>query len=198
MNIKKLLSLIGATAITASGGVSLMAMSPYPSFSSSSIINKNATIDFNTKDFCIKHSILEDELLFDCKINFTEELGINSLDELKENFTGFYFKNFNMFFSVLDQDLNQDTYKVIFQKPNGYYHFISLSDKEKDNFNLKFYKYNPNINYEVEIIYNLNFIEKNGNFYLNMSFRVEGYSENNNSIKLFIEPEKILTFIKNV
>ncbi|PQP78406.1 hypothetical protein C6B38_06195 [Spiroplasma sp. ChiS] len=170
-----------------------------PCSSNNTIINKNANIKFKTKNFFINpNSILDDKILFDCELNITKELNINSLNELKEKINGFYFKNFNMSLSVFDKELNQDKYIVKALKPNGYYNYISLSDKNENNSNLKFYKYNPNENYEVEIIYNLNFIKKNGNFYLKIFFRAEGYSNNNNSIKLFIKPENIITFLKKV
>ncbi|AXF96270.1 hypothetical protein [Spiroplasma phoeniceum] len=203
--MKKILSLIGVTTITTSGGAPLMAMIPYNSSSSSSnsnnnFIDKNANINFITKEYTFNpNSFLENEILFDCELNLTEELNINSFEELKENFNGFYFKNFNMYLSVFDKELNQNTYIVNALKPNEYYNYISLSDKNKNNFNLNFYQYKPNRYYEVEIIYNLNFFKKtDDNFYLTMLFRAQGFSENNNSIKLFIKPENIITFLKKV
>ncbi|WFG99456.1 hypothetical protein M1771_05555 [Spiroplasma citri] len=194
--MKKIIGLLSSFTLLTAGVTPLMAM--MPSSSNNIYTCENININFNKKEFFIKQQILEDEILFNCELNLTEKLNINSLKELKENFNGFYFKNFNMYLSVFDKELNQDTYIVKALKPNEYYNYISLLDKNENNSNLKFYKYKPNRNYEVEIIYNLCFVKKNNNFYLNMLFRMEGFTNNNNKIKLFINPEETINFVKNI
>ncbi|PQP78407.1 hypothetical protein C6B38_06200 [Spiroplasma sp. ChiS] len=63
MSIKKILSLIGATAITTSGVAPLMAMMQNPCSSNNTIINKNANIKFKTKNQWCKILVLQIILL---------------------------------------------------------------------------------------------------------------------------------------